>query len=200
MQITTFSKGYSYVTPDGLIDDWDEFCGMFYKAELGPKNGSYFVRGLCEGDRKDENIKTVDLLIVDPIYLMKPIDSKTDDPVGTISWDLKILARKMDFPVLAASQFNREGGRRHQHGKQVDTMDAAFTDKLANNCDNMIGILGDDEFARLSFPKTRDSNITDLFLTKRFDRMKFIYDPKQTEDDELYGDEEKKEKEDKDGN
>lgn len=126
----------------------------------------------------------VDLLIVDPIYLMKPVDPKEDDRVGTISWDLKILARKLNFPVIAASQFNREGGRRHQHGKPVDTMDAAFTDKLSNNCDNMIGITGDNDFARLSFPKTRDSNIRDLFLTKNFEIMKFTYVPKETEDDD----------------
>jgi len=125
----------------------------------------------------------IDLVIVDPLYLMQPSDSKTDDPVGAISWDLKLLARKMNFPVLAASQFNREGGKRHQHGKGVDTMDAAFSDKLGNNADNMIAITGDNKYAKLSFPKTRDSNIQDVHLEKEFAYMRFKYNPEETEDD-----------------
>jgi len=124
----------------------------------------------------------VDLLIVDPIYLMQPSDKKAEDKVGTISWDLKILGRKLDIPVLAASQFNRESHSRHRHEKGTDTADAAFSDKLGNNCDNMMGITGDKFNARLSFPKTRDSNIQDVYLEKHFDIMTFIYNPKCDDD------------------
>lgn len=125
-----------------------------------------------------ENItgQKVDLLIIDPIYLMTPSDRKSDDPVGTISWDLKILAREKDIPVIAASQFNRESHKRHQHGKEVDSIDAAFSDKLGHNTDNMIGITGDDETACLYFPKTRDSKLTKMFFVKKFDVMRFEYD------------------------
>lgn len=125
-----------------------------------------------------ENItgQKVDLLIVDPIYLMTPSDRKNDDPVGTISWDLKLLARGKDIPVIAASQFNRESHKRHQHGKDVDTIDAAFSDKLGHNTDNMIGITGDKETACLYFPKSRDSQITKMFFIKKFDVMRFEYD------------------------
>lgn len=125
-----------------------------------------------------ENItgKKVDLLFIDPIYLMTPSDRKSDDPVGTISWDLKILARGRNIPIVGASQFNRESHKRHLHGKEVDTMDAAFTDKLGHNTDNMIGITGDKETACLYFPKTRDSQLTKLFFIKQFDVMRFVYD------------------------
>ena len=93
--------------------------------------------------------KKADLLIIDPIYLMTPSDRKTDDPVGVISWDLKLLARGRDIPVIAASQFNRESHKRHLQGKDVDSVDAAFTDKLGHNTDIMIGITGDKETASL---------------------------------------------------
>jgi replicative DNA helicase len=130
-----------------------------------------------------ENVtgKKVDLLIIDPIYLMTPSDRKTDDPVGSISWDLKLLARGKDLPIIAASQFNRESHKRHQHGKEVDTIDAAFSDKLGHNTDNMIGITGDDETACLFFPKTRDSKVSKMFFIKKFDVMRFEYDSRVDE-------------------
>jgi len=134
-----------------------------------------------------ENVtgKKVDLLIIDPIYLMTPSDKKADDPVGTISWDLKLLARSKSLPVLGASQFNRESHKRHLHGKEVDSMDAAFSDKLGHNTDNMIGVTGDKETACLFFPKTRDSQLTKLFFVKKFDVMRFEYDSRVDEDEEI---------------
>jgi len=130
-----------------------------------------------------ENItgKKVDLLIVDPIYLMTPSDIKSDDRVGTISWDLKMLARARNIPAIAASQFNRESHKRHLHGKEVDSIDAAFSDKLGYNTDNMIGITGDKEAACLYFPKARDSQLTKLFFIKQFDVMRFVYDERVDE-------------------
>jgi len=125
-----------------------------------------------------ENVtgKKVDLLFIDPIYLMTPSDKRSEDVVGTISWDLKLLAREKHIPIIGASQFNRESHKRHLHGKEVDSMDAAFSDKLAHNTDNMIGITGDKETACLYFPKTRDSQLTKLFFIKKFDIMRFEYD------------------------
>jgi len=134
-----------------------------------------------------ENVtgEKIDLLIIDPIYLMKP-SSKVEDYVGQISWDLKLLARKLRLPVLAASQINREGGRRHQKGKSADTMDAAFSDKLSNNSDAMMVITGDKIRKKLSFSKARDSNVPDLFFKADLDCMKFAYDEDSDdfEDDE----------------
>jgi replicative DNA helicase len=131
-----------------------------------------------------ENVsgKKVDLLIIDPIYLMTPSDKKSEDPVGTISWDLKLLARSRSIPILGASQFNRESHKRHLHGKEVDSMDAAFSDKLGHNTDNMMGITGDKETACLFFPKTRDSQISKLFFIKKFDVMRFEYDSRVDEE------------------
>jgi replicative DNA helicase len=121
--------------------------------------------------------KKCDLLLIDPIYLMRPM-IKTDDPVGTISWDLKLLARKMKIPVICASQFNRESAKKHEHGKGASTSDAAFSDKLSQNADAMIGIINDmNGRAKLQFPKTRDAKqIKQLFFNTRFDIMSFEYD------------------------
>lgn len=125
-----------------------------------------------------ENVtgKKADLLIVDPMYLMTPSDRKTDDPVGCISWDLKLLGRERKIPVIAASQHNREAHKRHLHGQQADSMDAAFSDKIGQNADNMISITGDKETACLDFPKSRDALISKLFFIKKFNVMKFEYD------------------------
>jgi len=125
-----------------------------------------------------ENVtgKKIDLLVLDPIYLMSPSDKKSEDTVGTISWDVKLLARSKNIPVIAASQFNRESHKRHLHGKDVDSMDAAFTDKLGYNTDMMIGITGDKETACLYFPKSRDSQLRKMYFIKNFDIMRFEYD------------------------
>lgn len=121
------------------------------------------------------------LLIVDPIYLMKPtFTSKNDekDPVGAISWGLKLLARKLKIPVLVASQFSRESAKKHEHGKGSSTTDAAFSDKLSQNADGMIGIINDmNGRAKLEFPKLRNAEaIKSLFFKTSFNVMKFEYD------------------------
>jgi replicative DNA helicase len=176
--------------PEALVEKFKE---KLRKAKEKYKNNSFFlvdapsncnVPFLESSIISYENItsRKIDLLIVDPLYLMKPSE-KTDDPAGTVSWELKLLARKMNIPVLAASQFNRESHKRHIHGKGSDTMDAAFSDKISNNADIMIGITGDKERANLEFPKSRDSLITRAYFKKDFSTMRFIYD-KESEDAE----------------
>jgi replicative DNA helicase len=126
-----------------------------------------------------ENVtgQKIDLIIIDPIYLMKPSE-KSDDPVGTTSWDLKLLARKLNLPIINCSQFNRAAKLRHDKGKASDTSDAAFSDKLGNNSDTMIGLLGDknDPMAQMQFPKTRDAEaIKSLVFKKDFHIMRYSY-------------------------
>jgi len=131
-----------------------------------------------------ENVtgKKIDMLVVDPVYLMAPSDKKSPDPVGTISWDLKLIARARSVPVIGASQFNRESHKRHLGGTDVDSMDAAFTDKLGYNTDMMIGITGDKETACLYFPKSRDSQLKKMYFIKNFDVMRFEYDNRVDEE------------------
>jgi replicative DNA helicase len=122
--------------------------------------------------------KKCDLLIIDPLYFLRPtIEPKDGDHVGQVSVDIKYLARKFKFPAIAASQTNRAGGSRHKKGKDADTADAAFSDKIGQNADNMIFITGEKHRAKLEFAKTRDSQIGSLYFTKEFDVMKFKYDP-----------------------
>jgi replicative DNA helicase len=181
--------------PDRMADsELELFEKRLRKERESRKNFLWFLDAPsnCNASFLDSRItafentigEKIDLLVVDPIYLMKPVDTKTDDPVGAISWDLKLLSRKLNIPTIVASQFNRAGGARHQQGKSADTMDAAFSDKLGNNSDNMIAITGDKKFAKLSFPKTRDSNVQDIYLEKEFEYMRFKYNPDETEDSE----------------
>jgi len=135
-----------------------------------------------------ENVigQRVDLIIVDPIYLMKP-GTKTDDPVGTVSWELKLLARKLGVPIITCSQFNRKAKERHDKGKSSDAADAAFSDKLGNNSDTMIGLRGDknDPRMQMEFPKTRDSAaISKLVFKKDFSVMRYLYDDEAAENKE----------------
>ena len=122
------------------------------------------------------NNVNVDLVIVDPLYLMTPSDLKADDKYGVIAMDLKLLARSLHKPIIAASQLNRESHKRHLHGKNVDTMDASFSDKLGHNCNNMIGITGDKYIGKLEFPKTRDASVSKIFIKKNFACMRFEID------------------------
>lgn len=121
--------------------------------------------------------KKIELLVVDPIYLMQA-NEKDDDNVGAVSWDLKLLARKLDIPIINANQINREGHKRHQAGKEIDAMDSANSDKLGQNSDVMLGIFSDDElWVKMTIVKYRDGNGPVMFLRRNYDRMSVDYDP-----------------------
>lgn len=132
--------------------------------------------------------KKIDVVMVDPIYQMQPME-KTDDPVGAISWDLKLLARKLNVPVLAASQLNRASqkkGKEKSSSKRLDTVDASFSDKLGNNADVIMGIVTEEARSKLEFPKSRDSKINEVYMIRDFNIMEFRID------DEYYTDKENK--------
>jgi len=139
-----------------------------------------------------ENVRGVkiDLLIVDPIYLMRAgnkVDNREkEDPVGMISGELKRLAMQFGIPVLVASQFNREGGKRHQTGKDPNTMDMSFSDRLGHNSDIILGITADyNDLAQLHIMKFRDGMGPKIYLTKEFNTMKFVYDPEKNDQAEI---------------
>lgn len=131
--------------------------------------------------------KKIDLVIVDPIYLMKPnVKAPDDDIVGAVSWDLKLLARKLDVPVLNANQINREGHKRHLQGKDMDAMDSASSDKLGQNSDVMIGIFSDEQqWLKMSLIKYRDGRGPTLFLKRKFDVMTIEYDEEYNQHEEI---------------
>ncbi len=174
-----------------LRKEKDAHANFLYYIDAPQNCNASFLESRITAFQNTINEK-VDLLIIDPLYLMVPNDKTIDDKIGAITWDLKLLGRKMSFPVIAASQFNRESHNRHKHGKGVDTADAAFTDKIGHNSDNMIGITGDKQRAKLEFPKTRDSDIKEAFFIKQFERMRFEEDTEmQEEDDEMKESEDK---------
>lgn len=130
--------------------------------------------------------KTFDLILIDPIYLMKANNSKETDQVGAISWDLKIMARTLNCPVIVASQVNRDGGKRHQLGKAMDTMDAAFSDKLGQNADMMLGVSSDAEDSlKISIMKYRDGEGPIMYLRKEFSKMSVSFDMDMNQTEQL---------------
>jgi len=130
--------------------------------------------------------KKFNLIIVDPIYLMVPNQRNDDDPVGEISWDLKLLGRKLDVPVITANQINREGHKRHLQGRDMDAMDSASSDRLGQNSDVMIGIISDDQqWLKLTIIKYRDGKGPTLYLKRKFDVMRIEYDPESNENQDV---------------
>jgi replicative DNA helicase len=133
--------------------------------------------------------KKIKLVIVDPIYLMQPNEHNEmskKDPVGAISWDLKLLARELDVPVLTANQISREGNKRHLQGREIDTMDSSSSDRLGQNSDIMLGIISDDlQWLKMTIVKYRDGKGPTLFLRRKFDVMKVEYDVEYNQHDEI---------------
>lgn len=129
--------------------------------------------------------KPVELIVVDPIYLMRP-NQKDDDPVGAVSWDLKLMARKLDVPVIAANQINREGHKRHLSGREMDAMDSSSSDRLGQNSDVMLGIFSDEQaWLKMSLVKYRDGKGPTLYLKRKFDVMKIEYDEEYNPHDDI---------------
>ena len=65
MKISIFRGGFQTITSNETVENWDEFVDFVTVPEIGPKNGDYFVRGFCDGTRHDENMKSLDLVIID---------------------------------------------------------------------------------------------------------------------------------------
>jgi replicative DNA helicase len=129
--------------------------------------------------------RKIQFVVVDPIYLMKP-NEPDDDLVGAVSWDLKLMGRKLDVPVMNANQINREGHKRHLLGKDMDAMDSASSDRLGQNSDIMLGIFSDDnQWLKMSLVKYRDGRGPVLYLKRQFDQMKIEYDPEYNQNEEV---------------
>ncbi|MBF0230725.1 MAG: hypothetical protein HQK63_14250 [Desulfamplus sp.] len=63
---TTFNGSVKNKTPDKTItQEWDEFIESFSIPQQGKKDGSYFVRGTCNGERENENISNIGMGVVD---------------------------------------------------------------------------------------------------------------------------------------
>jgi replicative DNA helicase len=130
--------------------------------------------------------KKMHFVVVDPIYLMTSNNGDDDDMVGAVSWDLKLLARKLDVPVMNANQINREGHKRHLAGREMDAMDSASSDRLGQNSDVMLGIISDEQqWLKMSIVKYRDGKGPTLYLKRRFDVMKIEYDESYNPHDEV---------------
>jgi len=65
MKISIFRDGYTTLESTETIDSFDEFVDIVSMPKVGPKNGDYFIRGFCEGNRKDSNVKSTELIIID---------------------------------------------------------------------------------------------------------------------------------------
>ena len=70
MKISIFRDGYANLNSTETIDDWSEFVDLVSTPVVGTKNGDYFIRGYCSGPRCDDNIVSLDLIIIDGDQLL----------------------------------------------------------------------------------------------------------------------------------
>lgn len=64
MKISVFRGGHFNLHSNETVG-WDELIDLVCKVKIGEKNGDYYLRGFCDGPRCDENMRSVDLIIVD---------------------------------------------------------------------------------------------------------------------------------------
>lgn len=66
IRITFFKGPASNVKPCATSRiEWDDFAGRLSSPKKGPKDGAYFVRGVCQGDRCNENMLSAWVGVVD---------------------------------------------------------------------------------------------------------------------------------------
>jgi len=65
MKLSLYRGGYANLTSTEVIDDWSEFVDLVSNPQIGPKNGDYFIRGYCDGDRSNNAVASMDLIIID---------------------------------------------------------------------------------------------------------------------------------------
>jgi len=64
MKLSIFRGGVRVTKSSEYIEDWDEFCDLVSRPEIGNKDGDYYVRGPCH-ERNDNALESIDMLIVD---------------------------------------------------------------------------------------------------------------------------------------
>ncbi len=65
LKISVFKGSHTNTTPSEVIDNWADLCDLLGNVKEGEKDGDYFIRGFCDGERSDENLKSISLLIID---------------------------------------------------------------------------------------------------------------------------------------
>ncbi len=65
LKISVFKGGFQNKKPDYIIDDFEDLGDLLTYVKEGAKNGDYFVRGFCNGDRSDANMEDISLIIID---------------------------------------------------------------------------------------------------------------------------------------
>ncbi len=142
------------------LNFFKENKNLFWLQAFDKPCSSAYIDLKCRQIERKNNIK-IDLIIVDPIYTMSPSEQinkrlEEKDRLGVICSELKNLAMKREIPIIASTQFNREGHKRHKSGQEADTMDLAMSDKLAYVTDCIFGIVSKDSNKfKLGFLKTR---------------------------------------------
>jgi len=98
-----------------------------------PANNILKMRAVC---RRLKSEKGLDLIIVDYLQLMQPVDTKSSEStvqqVTELSRSLKQLARELDVPVLALSQLSRAVEQRGGTPKLSDLRDSGSIEQDAD--------------------------------------------------------------------
>jgi len=166
MRISYFENGYSDLKPAGVIDDWNEFCDVLADPKIGSKNGSYYVRGECIGERNNANIKSIDLLIIDGDQLLH--DGTTCCPPQGVHECLK---NENITHIIHSSHSNDIINNRHKW-----RLIMPYNQDISNGAAEIISLLHSkglmiknvDENEVISqpwfFPRCNESSIDDFFV------------------------------------
>ena len=58
--------------------DWDKFAGSLNNPKVGPKDGSYLLRGPCYGPRNTDHMNSSQLLVIDGDSSFDPVSGEID--------------------------------------------------------------------------------------------------------------------------
>lgn len=110
----------------------------------------------------------VDLVVVDYIQLANADDKKESRrlEVGSVSRELKAIAREFDVPVLVAAQLSRAANQRSEDNKKPVLSDLAESGSLEQDADNVIFLHRDFGVTSTNviFAKHRNGPVGDFFI------------------------------------
>lgn len=136
LKLSLFRDGYQNVYSTEEIEDWNEFVDLVIVPQVGSKNGSYLVRGFCDGPRADENIRFPCLIIIDGDQLLD--NGHTCSPPQPVH---EVMVRTGITHVIYSSFSNDLANNRHKWRLCLPCPDVVDQDSLRQGVEEVISLL-----------------------------------------------------------
>jgi len=134
--VSLFRGGYAVTATEEIVDDWHDFVDLCTNPLIGPKNGDYFVRGFCDGEREDKNMRGPFLIIIDGDQLLS--DGSTCCQPQPVHAALKT---KNITHVIYNSYSNDLANNRHKWRVCIPCPDIEGSDSLRQGVEEVISLL-----------------------------------------------------------